>query len=85
MDSKIIEIKLHEKYFDLIKMCNFPIDQKWELLYRGSESNFSWVDFHQKCDNISGTLVVVKTRDGGIFGGYTQAEWNESKERHNGN
>ena len=32
--------------------------------------------FHNKCDNIMGTLSIVKTTKGMRFGGYTERKWN---------
>ena len=53
------------------------------MLYRGSEKRFNWVDFHLKCDNKSPTLVIVKSNDECIVGGYTEAKWSspEGKSR----
>ena len=61
---------------ELTQVCELKSDCTWELLYRGSENNFSWSEFHAKCDDKSPTLVIVKSNDGCIFGGYTQANWN---------
>ena len=32
--------------------------------------------FHNKCDNIMGTLSIIKTTKGMRFGGYTEQYWN---------
>ena len=32
--------------------------------------------FHNKCDNIMGTLSIIKTTKGMRFGGYTEKMWN---------
>lgn len=62
---------------DLMWLCEFPENQNWELLYRGSETKFNWAEFHAKCDSKSPTLVIVKSKDGSIFGGYTESKWND--------
>jgi hypothetical protein len=50
-----------------------------ELLYRGSLHGFKASDFHAKCDNIPKTLTVIKAAtSGNIFGGYTEAAWDQS-------
>lgn len=75
MDSKIVN--KDDLKSDLMKLCGFPVNQKWLLLYRGSENNFNWPLFHTKCDNKSSTLIITKSKDGNIFGGYTEAHWND--------
>ena len=44
----------------------------YKLLYRGSENGFSTKIFHNLCDNIRGTLTIVKTTKSIKFGGYTE-------------
>lgn len=60
-----------------MRLCEFPLCQKWQPLYRGSENKFNWNEFHAKCDSKSPTLLIVKSKDGGIFGGYTETQWND--------
>ena len=48
----------------------------YKLLYRATEDGNSAESFHRKCDNISGTLTVIKTTKGFRFGGYTEMTWN---------
>lgn len=78
MNSNIIDSQ--DLKSELAKVCEFQINQRFELLYRGSEHNFSWTEFHRKCDNKSPTLVIVKSVDGCIFGGYTKVNWNPTTE-----
>lgn len=59
-----------------MKLCEFPIDQEWRLLYRASVDGFSRQIFHLKCDNNKNTLLIIKSSSGRIFGGYTTALWN---------
>jgi hypothetical protein len=47
----------------------------FELLYRGSRDGFKMSDFHQRCDGRNRTLVLIKTKKGNIFGGYTPLAW----------
>ena len=51
------------------------------LLYRGTRDGDTAKIFHDKCDNKGPTLTLCKEKNGIIFGGYTEAEW-DSKERH---
>jgi hypothetical protein len=50
----------------------------FELLYRGSRDGFGIGEFHRRCDCRSGTLVLIKTKKGNIFGGYTPLEWDST-------
>ena len=49
--------------------------KKWKLIYRASEHGYTPESFHQYCDNKGPTLVVIKSTDGWIFGGYTTQSW----------
>ena len=51
-------------------------DYKWKLLYRASEHDYTSKSFHEYCDNVKGpTLVVIKSNEGWVFGGYTTQSW----------
>lgn len=59
-----------------MKLCEFPVNKlNWGLLYRGSENNFNWSEFHDKCEHEDPSIVIVKTIDGCIFGGCTKANF----------
>ena len=51
---------------------------KCRLLYRASEHNFSSESFHDHCDDKGPTLVIIKSIEGWIFGGYTTKSWSGS-------
>ena len=68
---------------DKEKMLDF-LNKKFksfELIYRGTRDGDSAKNFHQKCDNRGPTLTLCKEKDGKIFGGYTEANW-DSDNRH---
>ena len=51
-------------------------DCKWKLLYRASEHEYSAESFHRYCNYIQGpNLIVIKSSEGWIFGGYTTESW----------
>ena len=50
-----------------------------ELIYRGTRDGDSAETFHQKCDNKGPTLTICKEKNGIIFGGYTEANWDSEK------
>jgi hypothetical protein len=81
--SKIVDNRMNltilsEKYLpkQLMSLCEFPVRQKWNLIYRASQNRFETVDFHSKCDNKPNTLVVIKSTNGNVFGGYSEQTWN---------
>jgi hypothetical protein len=82
--SKIFDKKnstiLLEKYQteQLMSLCEFPVRQKWDLIYRASQDGFEASSFHSKCDNRPNTLVIVKSTNGNVFGGYTEQTWNHT-------
>lgn len=71
---------------ELIKLMNFTRNTGWELLYCGKRDGFKARDFHSHCDSKFPTLTIIKSRNGNIFGGYTEASWSSdwaSKEDSN--
>ena len=50
-------------------------DYKWKLIYRASEHDYTNESFHEYCDNKGSTLVVIKSSNGCVFGGYTTQSW----------
>jgi len=45
-------------------------------IYRASRDGFQAFNFHSKCDYYSGTLTLIKSSNGNVFGGFTTANWN---------
>jgi hypothetical protein len=65
--------------FDLVNLCEFSRNDKWELLYRGSEHGFGGGDFHSRFDGKTNTLTIIKTtKNENVFGGFASAAWNSS-------
>ena len=63
----------------LIRLCEFSLKQKWELVYRASKDGFSAANFHSKCDSKSNTLVIIKSDNEKVFGGYTEQTWSGNR------
>jgi hypothetical protein len=61
-------------------LCEFPTNQKWDLLYRATRDGFAAADFHKRCDNKAKTLTIIKSTNGNIFGGYTDKAWMSDKQ-----
>ncbi len=54
-------------------------DYSWKLIYRASEHEFTTSSFHEYCNDKGPAIVIVKSIDGWIFGGYTSKEWKYRK------
>jgi hypothetical protein len=52
--------------------------KEFRLLYRGSRDGFGCRDFHRLCDNRAGTVTVIQSDGGFVFGGYTPVAWRSS-------
>ena len=50
-------------------------NKKWRLIYRASEHGYTAKSFHEYCDNAKPSLIVIKSSEGWIFGGYTTQSW----------
>ena len=46
-----------------------------QLLYKASIDSDKAAVFHQKCDSAKNTIVLVETKNGKRFGGYTSCSW----------
>jgi len=79
---KVFESTIMDSYLQskLVDLCEFPIDQKWELKYRGTRDGLKAADFHARCDGIANTLTVVKATTGYIFGGFAEKAWHSKNE-----
>ena len=53
--------------------------QFFELVYRASWHGFSGKKFHEHCDGIPNTLVLIRTEQGKTLGGFTTPPWNSDK------
>lgn len=71
---------LKERLFSLNKFSQYA---RFELLYRGSEHGFEAHNFHRKCYDVGGTLTIIKSTEGHVFGGFTWISWNEPLHFHN--
>ena len=66
-------IIVDKKYDD--KLREWGVKYKWKLLYRASEHDYTTRSFHECCDDKGPTLIVIKSSEGWIFGGYATQSW----------
>jgi len=45
----------------------------FKLLYKATRDGDSEDEFHSKCDNINNALIIIKTKENNIIGGFTTA------------
>ena len=75
-DSLILEE--NKNYIENLKnWINKEKEFKTQLLYRKTRDGDSYDSFHKKCDNQGATLVIIKTTDKNIIGGYSPLEWDD--------
>ena len=76
MGTKIIgrpkEYLLLEKKLKEIYDCKNIILKE---IYQGSRDGDGAESFHEKCDDLSGSLILIKSNDEIIFGGFTKQKW----------
>ena len=48
----------------------------YDLIYKASRDGDKSENFHSKCDNMKNTLIIIKSKNGKIFGGFTTQLWN---------
>ena len=51
---------------------------KYTLLFRASRDGYRASNFHSKCDGKTNTVTLVETTTGRRFGGFTDAQWDQS-------
>jgi hypothetical protein len=78
MKSEILSI---QQTFELLKLCS--LSRNWELIYRASRDGFQADRFHSQCDRKPNTLVIIKSTNGNIFGGYTEQDWTHTNSYKN--
>ncbi len=59
----------------LHNLTNFPSSTVYTLIYQATKNGFSINDLHSKCDGILNTLMIIKTTDSYVFGGFTTQDW----------
>ena len=57
------------------KICHDYKKISLYLLYKASVDTDKAEAFHRKCDNAKSSIVLIKTKNGKRFGGYTSCDW----------
>ena len=79
---KSIIIKNDEKKIDAIaNWIKQRIDKdnlRFKMIFRMTEDGYNSDDFHKCCDGKGPTLVLIKTKNNYIFGGFTPLQWDKT-------
>ena len=78
-NNKIIDSDILKNNEDQIMVCNWIKQNtkfKFNLLYKASRDGDRISTFTEKVKNKSPTLILIKSKAGYKFGGYTTMEWN---------
>jgi hypothetical protein len=71
-------ILTQEQSLSLNQILNFTnSNTSFNLIYQATRDGFGLKDFHSKCDGILNTLMIIKTRDSYVFGGFTTKDWSQ--------
>ena len=71
----LVTTQLVSQQYDSYLRIWFRGAHKWKLIYRASEHGYTAGSFHEYCDNKGPTLIIIKSSEGWIFGGYTTQSW----------
>lgn len=61
---------------NLKTLVNLPLNKSWYLMYQASFDGFKQSSFDSKLNGVLGTLILIKSENSNIFGGYTEVNWN---------
>ena len=79
IDSNILNNEYKSADFILFskirEIYNYNRFIKYTLIYRVTKDGDSAKNFHLKCDFIGPNIIIVKTKKGYIFGGFTTKSW----------
>ena len=71
---KLLTLKQDMEFFKLLN-TKLPSIRRFNLLFRASDHKYLAKKFHEYCDNKGGTITIIKSNEGNIFGGYTSKSW----------
>ena len=72
------DIIITKEYKDLLNKWINNKNNEYSLIYKGSRDGDSFDNFHEKCDNKGPTILIIESKDGEIFGGYTEKSWKKT-------
>ncbi|CAF3401519.1 unnamed protein product [Rotaria socialis] len=73
-DDTLLTIELMQKLNEFYGKAN----QMWALIYKATRDGFEAATFHRLCDDQDPTIVIIRSSDGYLFGGYAAQSWNSA-------
>ena len=64
-----------EKLQQMIGKHRNEYASEWKLLYRGSRDGYKKKDCHRRCYSHLNVVLIVESKKGNVFGGFTQIGW----------
>ncbi|KAJ5075772.1 pep-cterm sorting domain-containing protein [Anaeramoeba ignava] len=77
LKEDLIPKQISQKLIQFQKLQN----KKDENKIFSQKDGFNSKNWHEKCDNKGKTLVIIKTKDNFIFGGFTEIGWTTDKSK----
>ena len=78
----LLTIKEGLHFFNLL-LTKLPSILLFKFLFRASDHEYSAKKFHEHCDGKPGTITIIKSNWGHVFGGYTSKSWKSSPNGEN--
>ena len=72
---KLLTIVQDMDFFQLLS-TRLPAVCRFNLLFTASDNQYSAKKFHECCDDKPGTVTIIESEQGNVFGGYTSQSWN---------
>jgi len=63
----------------LMNLIGVPLNSQATKIYQASLHGFAAAQFHSKVDGKLGSLSIIKSTNGNIFGGFTKLSWGSSQ------
>ena len=74
-DSTILSVPQRQTLNNWLKGTSTSARSKSSLIYRASRNGWAAANFHSCCDQKRPTVIVVRSTNSYIFGGYTEQQW----------
>eukprot|EP01083_Nonionella_stella_P062510 162515_1 len=81
--SKLVEDDEYETLLSFFAEKGRKV-KSMERVYRASEEDYDALKFHDKCDDVGPTLVIIQSEHSHVFGGFTMTGWKDESANHSG-
>ena len=80
MDSKILSEDEKLQLKQLLIENNYNMNMEWDLLYRGTDNDFSTEKWQKACTNKENVIMIVESEQNNVFGGFSITGWKYAKD-----